>query len=178
MPADCPLDILHDTLQIAFGWSDYHLHLFNAAGRKYGLPDPDLPEMDIEREEETRLNDALMKPKSKMIYEYDFGDRWAHEIVLEKIIADEASGIDDIVFEIAAGSLATEGAIACLFSNPTRSDGFFFDTHHNNTLPVGRKNTGRILTFRCGCNLNSARIFNDIFINIGLKILSHGRVEN
>ena len=46
------------------------------------------------------------------------------------IIADEASGIDDIVFEIAAGSLATEGAIACLFSNPTRSDGFFFDTHH------------------------------------------------
>jgi hypothetical protein len=43
---------------------------------------------------------------------------------------DEASGIDDIVFEVAQGSLSTKGACAVLFSNPTRPDGFFFDTHH------------------------------------------------
>jgi phage terminase large subunit len=45
-------------------------------------------------------------------------------------LVDEASGIPDIVFEIAAGSLSTAGAMAALFSNPTRSSGFFFDTHH------------------------------------------------
>jgi len=45
-------------------------------------------------------------------------------------LVDEASGIEDIIFETAAGSLSTAGAMACLFSNPTRPDGFFYDTHH------------------------------------------------
>jgi len=45
-------------------------------------------------------------------------------------LVDEASGIDDIVFEVAQGSMSTHGAAACLFSNPTKSSGFFFDTHH------------------------------------------------
>jgi len=43
-------------------------------------------------------------------------------------LADEASGIFDLVFEIAQGSLSTKGAIAVLFSNPTRTTGFFADT--------------------------------------------------
>ena len=47
-------------------------------------------------------------------------------------ICDEASGIDDIVFEIAeSSSMATKGARWCLFSNPTRSQGYFYRTHHD-----------------------------------------------
>lgn len=45
-------------------------------------------------------------------------------------LVDEASGIDDVVFEVAQGSLSTKGAMAVLFSNPTRNHGFFFDTHN------------------------------------------------
>lgn len=45
-------------------------------------------------------------------------------------LVDEASGIFDMIFEVAQGSLSTKGAIACLFSNPTRASGFFFDTHN------------------------------------------------
>lgn len=46
-------------------------------------------------------------------------------------ICDEASGIDDIVFEIAeSSSMATKGSRWCLFSNPTRSSGYFHRTHH------------------------------------------------
>jgi len=45
-------------------------------------------------------------------------------------LVDEASGIPDIVFEVAQGSMSTTGAIACLFSNPTRPSGFFFETHN------------------------------------------------
>lgn len=45
-------------------------------------------------------------------------------------LVDEASGIPDIVFEVAQGSMSTHGAIACLFSNPTRNSGYFFDTHN------------------------------------------------
>lgn len=44
-------------------------------------------------------------------------------------LIDEASGIDDIIFETAQGSLSTPGACACMFSNPTRVTGFFYKTH-------------------------------------------------
>lgn len=45
-------------------------------------------------------------------------------------LIDEASGIDDIIFEVAQGSLSAPGAKALLFSNPTRASGYFYDTHH------------------------------------------------
>lgn len=45
-------------------------------------------------------------------------------------LIDEASGIPDIIFEVAQGSLSSPGAKALLFSNPTRTNGFFFDTHN------------------------------------------------
>lgn len=32
-----------------------------------------------------KLSDLLSKEKDKIIYEYDFGDGWEHDIVLEKI---------------------------------------------------------------------------------------------
>ncbi len=45
-------------------------------------------------------------------------------------LIDEASGIDETIFEVAQGSLSTTGAMAAMFSNPTRATGFFYDTHH------------------------------------------------
>jgi phage terminase large subunit len=45
------------------------------------------------------------------------------------LIADEASGVDEAVFEAAAGSMSTEGAITMLAGNPTRATGFFYYTH-------------------------------------------------
>lgn len=45
-------------------------------------------------------------------------------------LIDEASGIPDIVFEVAQGSLSTQGACAVMTSNPTRGSGYFYDTHH------------------------------------------------
>jgi len=45
-------------------------------------------------------------------------------------LLDEASGIDDVIYETAQGALSTEGAIAVLTSNPTRRTGYFYKTHH------------------------------------------------
>lgn len=56
-------------------------------------------------------------------------------------LIDEASGIDDIVFETAQGSLSTKGAMAAMFSNPTRRTGFFHATH---TTLRGRWRTMRV----------------------------------
>lgn len=47
------------------------------------------------------------------------------------LIADEASGVDDAVYEAAIGSMSTPGAITILAGNPTRRSGFFFKTFDN-----------------------------------------------
>jgi phage terminase large subunit len=62
------------------------------------------------------------------------------------IIADEASGIPDVIFEVGQGTLSTEGAFALLAANPTRKQGFFYDTHHRlrdrwETMVVNGKNS-------------------------------------
>lgn len=44
------------------------------------------------------------------------------------IIVDEASGVDEVIYETGQGALSTEGAIALLIGNPTNPTGFFFKT--------------------------------------------------
>lgn len=46
------------------------------------------------------------------------------------LVADEASGIPEPVFEAAAGSMSGHNAVTVLLGNPVRSSGLFFDTHH------------------------------------------------
>ncbi len=97
VPLNMRLDTLHRVLQIIMGWEDEHLHQFivNAGDRGntvyYGVTDADLgfdpfDWQDMRNERKTRLSDILTAPKSKFVYEYDFGDSWDHDIVLEKIV--------------------------------------------------------------------------------------------
>lgn len=85
------LDQLHDVIQAALGWWDYHLHDFEIGGTNYGVPDPDdddwgLPTTD---ESDVRL-DSVAGAGSRFLYRYDFGDNWRHDVVVEKVLpADE-----------------------------------------------------------------------------------------
>lgn len=45
-------------------------------------------------------------------------------------IADESSGIDDIVFEVGQGAMSTPGAKTVLTGNPTRNSGYFYNAFH------------------------------------------------
>ena len=45
-------------------------------------------------------------------------------------IIDEASGVDEKVFETAQGSLSTAGAKIIMTGNPTRTQGYFYDSFH------------------------------------------------
>jgi len=45
-------------------------------------------------------------------------------------LIDEASGFPDALLQAAWGNCASNGTIAA-FSNPTRTSGWFYDTHHN-----------------------------------------------
>jgi hypothetical protein len=46
------------------------------------------------------------------------------------LIADEASGVPDPIFEAASGSMAGHNAMTILTGNPVRTSGLFFDTWH------------------------------------------------
>jgi hypothetical protein len=86
---DTSLLKLHQILQIVMGWYDSHLHQFIVGGTYYGIPDPDFP-YDIKSEKRATLSHVVSQEKAKFIYEYDFGDSWEHEIVVEKILQPEA----------------------------------------------------------------------------------------
>lgn len=45
-------------------------------------------------------------------------------------LIDEASGIPEEVFQVAEGALSTPGAFVFMAGNPTRMEGYFFDSHH------------------------------------------------
>jgi phage terminase large subunit len=46
------------------------------------------------------------------------------------LVADEASGVPEAIYEAAAGSMSGHNCTTMLLSNPVRSSGFFHDTHH------------------------------------------------
>lgn len=49
-------------------------------------------------------------------------------------IIDEASGVDDEIFEPVLGALSTPGARLLMCGNPTKLTGFFYDSHNKNRV--------------------------------------------
>ena len=45
-------------------------------------------------------------------------------------IVDEASGVENVIFEVGSGSMSTKGAKTIMAGNPTRTQGYFFDSHN------------------------------------------------
>jgi hypothetical protein len=86
VPASMRLNRLHDVIQAAMGWEDYHLHAFRAGNVDYGPPDPELGHRDERR---TALSDVIGEPGDRMQYVYDFGDHWRHDVVIEKVLTAE-----------------------------------------------------------------------------------------
>ena len=84
---DCTLVDLHEYIQAAFGWENYHLHQFEIDGVQYRQPVPDGDDFDADFEDETDVLLSKLLPKSKKkvrwLYEYDFGDGWRHEVLFE-----------------------------------------------------------------------------------------------
>ncbi len=116
VPDDIRMDRLHDVLQIAFGWTDSHLHQFHvldAKGRTSGFvgqPDPDFPgglqdgRPETQLETKCHLRDFLTGPRDRMIYEYDFGDGWHHEIVVANVTSQTTR---------LSSAICLDGARAC-----------------------------------------------------------------
>jgi hypothetical protein len=91
--SDIGLDVFHEVLQGAFGWTDSHLHRFalgNPFDRNAELflcpydaeedPDEGIPEENV------TLDETLSEPGDVLRYCYDYGDSWDLSIALESVI--------------------------------------------------------------------------------------------
>ena len=84
VPSSIRLDDLHNVIQATMGWYNSHLHQFKKGKTYYGRPDPDAW-TETHDEKKHTLGELINCSKQKCVYEYDFGDNWQHEILLEKI---------------------------------------------------------------------------------------------
>ncbi|MCW5921258.1 MAG: plasmid pRiA4b ORF-3 family protein [Saprospiraceae bacterium] len=89
VPADIGLKDLCDTLIDVMGWDGYHLMSLNIGGEEFFGDKESADEMGGRVMGKTKLNKLITAPKQKFLLEYDFGDGWEHDIVLEKILDPE-----------------------------------------------------------------------------------------
>lgn len=76
------------------------------------------------------------------------------------LIADEASGVPEQVFEAASGSMSGHSACTILIGNPVRGSGYFFDTHH--------KLASEWFTMRVSCD-DSPRVSKEFIREIAMR---------
>lgn len=96
VPGDYSFWDLHVAIQDAMGWLDYHLHAFLPAERangggdwEIGIPidDEPLDDRTTFASWQVPVTKHFQKSGDRMLYLYDFGDDWSHDVVLEEIIA-------------------------------------------------------------------------------------------
>lgn len=114
VPSNIRMDRLHDVLQAAFGWTNSHLHQFvieredEAPVYVLNLQHDDEEASDVEirklDERKVTLDRFLSRVGDGMVYEYDFGDSWAHEMVVTAVLP-QASRL--------GAALCLDGARAC-----------------------------------------------------------------
>ncbi|MFC4108636.1 plasmid pRiA4b ORF-3 family protein [Micromonospora zhanjiangensis] len=88
VPADINLAKLHRVIQVAFGWEDCHLHVFETPYGSFGVANRDL---DHQPESRVTLEQVAAGAKSTISYTYDFGDGWEHDILVEKVLDRDPS---------------------------------------------------------------------------------------
>ncbi|MBM3790946.1 MAG: plasmid pRiA4b ORF-3 family protein, partial [Acidobacteria bacterium] len=92
VPAKYSFWDLHVAIQDAMGWLDSHLHAFRIQNPETGESDQvGIPYDSFEDDEqflpgwEVPIVQYFRAPGDRADYEYDFGDGWDHEVVLEEI---------------------------------------------------------------------------------------------
>ena len=75
------LNSLHQLIQFAMGWWNYHLHAFEYAEEVF--------EFDGERPLRKRLSSLGLAEGCELLYTYDFGDNWEHLIKVGSVHNNE-----------------------------------------------------------------------------------------
>jgi len=94
VPATYTFWDLHVAIQDAMGWLDYHLHAFRIKKQnkrkpvEIGIPDQEYEDTTLPGWE-IKVCDYLSEPGNFANYDYDFGDGWSHNVLLEGVLLKE-----------------------------------------------------------------------------------------
>ena len=88
VPSELSLPDLHKIIQTTMGWTNSHMHQFvkeELFFKEWTVEDDFWDtQYDVDYKNK-KISDLLKQEKEQIIYEYDFGDGWEHDIILEKI---------------------------------------------------------------------------------------------
>ena len=87
VPGKTSLARLDRIIQTAMGWTNSHLHTFTAGGVVYSEPSGEW-ETPVRNERRARLEQIAKEAGEAFVYEYDLGDSWRHQVLVEEVWAD------------------------------------------------------------------------------------------
>ncbi len=99
IPGNINFQQLHQIIQAAFGWLDYHLYNFELKKTVVAIPNDDFTPDELygegvrELDARTTMINELFDVYDACEYIYDFGDYWQHKIVIEKRMKDNENRI-------------------------------------------------------------------------------------
>ena len=91
VPANFTFLRFHQVIQAVFGWEDYHLFEFQdkeyQASIRIAIPSEADSEFGVKTQDasKVKLSQLFEGTIRKLLYVYDFGDHWVHEITLEAV---------------------------------------------------------------------------------------------
>ncbi|MGK0469385.1 plasmid pRiA4b ORF-3 family protein [Clostridium sp.] len=96
-PVDITFKQLHEILQVSFDWKNYHLYNFNIFDKEgksilnviseFEEIYETLEECPILLDSEVNLSEYI-KQQYTIVYRYDYGDNWEHEITIQGVNTD------------------------------------------------------------------------------------------
>jgi hypothetical protein len=90
VPSTLLLCCLHDAIQAVMGWTDSHLYQFEKDGKYWGVSELyEDDDIDVIDESKAPVAKVLKAEGDSLLYLYDFGDSWRHEVLLEKTLPSE-----------------------------------------------------------------------------------------
>ncbi len=90
VPGGVRLDKFHLVIQTSMGWTNSHLHSLTVGEVVYGpVYEEDLDDTIIDVDEMTATLGEVLGAEERLLYEYDFGDSWEHDVVVEDRLSTE-----------------------------------------------------------------------------------------
>jgi hypothetical protein len=95
---------LHTIIQTTMGWDNAHLYEFMKGNQrvvtslKEEMP---APGVQLYSMRSTQVAMFLNEPKNKALYMYDFGDDWAHDLTVAKVLPDDPKVVHPVCLKAA-----------------------------------------------------------------------------
>lgn len=127
VPSETKLPRFARWLEAAMGWEGYHLRSFNVAGLQFGARDEDADYVIDERH--VTVKQILPRVGSAVQWDYDFGDGWEHDVVVDAVEEPSASVRYPVCLDGAracppedCGGVAGYDELRAVLADPTHED--------------------------------------------------------